>query len=386
MGSPLRILSFVEGTTVTGPIKPLLAFHRYARESALVGGRSIVPRLVTTVRGPATHEPDNALIRSARGADLPIDTLRERFALDLKLIPQLITVIETQRPHIVESHNYKPHLLVALARRHSGHAFRWLAYHHGYTTESMRVRAYNQLDRWSLPRADRVVTLCGPFAEQIKARGVRGDGIDILKNAIEERSLPSPEDRASARHALGLATDDMIILCIGRLSKEKGHERLVAAATRLLAARPEGKLRFVIVGEGPERSRLRSLARPLGDRLIFAGFHADTWPFYCAASAFVLPSYTEGSPMVLLEAMQAGLPIVATRVGGIPEMVVDGETAVLVGAGDTEALFRGLLALAGDGALRARLATAARTAVSLFSIPRYSDRLVKIYEHVLAGT
>lgn len=139
---------------------------------------------------------------------------------------------------------------------------------------------------------------------------------------------------------------------------------------------------MVLVGSGPDLERLTALADALGvsRRTLFVGFCADVAPLYSIANVFALPSLTEGSSNVLLEAMAAGVPIVATRVGGNPEIALHEQTALLVPPGDPTALADALRCLLTDGGLASRLTTAAQARASVeFSEQRYRERLSSVY-------
>ena len=379
---PLRIISVIEGRSVTGPIKPLLAFA--ARARAGVPGRAVVLlSLVTTARA-ATAE--NSFIAAARSAAVPIVALRERRAFDRSVVDALARVLEQERPDMVESHGFKSHVMVWLARRRlraMGASFPWVAFHHGYTTESLRVRFYNQFDRRTLRHADRVITFCQKFARDLSSRGVRPERVSLLRNALEPSPPPTAESLAALRAELGIKPSELILLAVGRLSSEKGHAELIVAFKQLSRTSRHEDLRLVIVGEGIEAQRLKALAKPLGRRVIFPGQRPSAWPYFGLAHIFVLPSRSEGSPLVLLEAMQARLPIVATNVGAVPETVQNGISALLVPPRDPPALTAALTRLLSDVPLRARLGEQAFQAVQRFTVDDYATALLSIYQEVV---
>jgi glycosyltransferase involved in cell wall biosynthesis len=153
----------------------------------------------------------------------------------------------------------------------------------------------------------------------------------------------------------------------------------------LLKTRPPELTRLVIVGDGPERRALLAAAESAGiaDRVIFAGHVEDVRPYYKMADVMALPSYTEGSPNVLLEAMAAGVPIVATAVGGVPEIVTDGESALLTPAGDAPGLAAGISALLDDRELARELTGNARSIVCRDHSPESRmNSLIGIYHEI----
>jgi glycosyltransferase involved in cell wall biosynthesis len=381
----MRLLSFVEASTVTGPVKPLLMFSRLARSG--VGEHTpIAHTIATTVRTSRRSLQRYDEILSAVGADgLSIDLLPERFRFDPMILSHLATCIRRHAPDILETHDFKCHFLLWLLRRAGVSTdVPWIAFHHGYTKMSPQVRAYQQLDRFSLRKASRVITLCRPFAKDLEARGVQSDRIEIISNAIAPRERTSPADVLELRRSLGIAPTDKVILSVGRLSQEKGHAELLAAYRMLIDATRTGDNRLVLVGDGGERSRLMQQALGLGDRVLFVGHQPDPWPYFCMSDIFVLPSHTEGSPLVLFEAMSAGLAIVASSVGGVPEVVREGDTALLVPPRKAQLLADALRTFLSEPERAIAMGRAAREAVRNHSPQAYAERLLEIYSSAAA--
>jgi glycosyltransferase involved in cell wall biosynthesis len=382
----IRLLSIVEATSVTGPVKPLLMFSALAR--AGVGAHPPVDHRVVTTRRPALMNApgDKDLLRNAAAAaGVDFAVVPERRAGDPRVAPLMRDAIRAFRPHILESHDSKSHFVVWLLRlRYADiRAIPWVAFHHGYTRTSFRVRLYQQLDRVSLRHATRVNTLCKPFARQLSDRGVKPARINVLTNAVTERSAPDAATIRELRASLNALPEDCVLLAVGRLSREKGMDDLLDAFAHASRA-SKAPLRLVIAGDGPERGRLETRAG--SDRIHFLGHVTDPWPLYHAADAFVLPSHSEGSPLVIFEAMAAGLPIVATAVGGVPEVLTNDVTALLVEPRNVSQLAAGLVRLADDPALRTSLASAARAALRRHSPEAYSGQLLGIYDAALGAS
>jgi glycosyltransferase involved in cell wall biosynthesis len=197
--------------------------------------------------------------------------------------------------------------------------------------------------------------------------------------------LVAEEDVTALRRRLELPADARVILSVGRLSTEKGHADLFAAVRLLLRDRPQRTIRLILVGDGIERPTLeRAAAAPdLASSVIFAGHCSNVWPYYSLADVLALPSHSEGSPNVLLEAMAAGVPIVASKVGGVPETVEDGSSALLVPASEPAALASALARVLEDPALAARLASSAsERLVRRFSPEARYRALLEVYRAV----
>jgi glycosyltransferase involved in cell wall biosynthesis len=204
----------------------------------------------------------------------------------------------------------------------------------------------------------------------------------IIGHGVAAPAAPVP--RAEARRALGLRPLDPLLGAVGRLSPEKGHAHLLRALPAILRALPGAGL--VLAGEGGQRRALEEEAGRLGvaDRVEFLGQRRDVARVLAALDLFVQPSLYEGFGLSLLEAMAAGLPVVASRVGGIPEIVDDGESGVLVPPGDPDALAAASIAILLDPATARRLGgTAALRARERHSIESEAARVDALYARVL---
>lgn len=382
---PRKILAVIEALTVTGPARNLLEFAQRARVP-LGNTPPAEIEILTFARGVANDQhPDTAFLAAARAKGIRCHVVWEKGRFDRSALRQLRTKIASLNPDIVQTHGVKSHFLVSLARFRA-FAPKWIAYHHGYTAEDAKMRLYNQLDGWSLPRADRVITVCTPFAKSIEKKGVRRDRLDVLSNSIDSRQLPAREVTDGLRAALGIDPSARVVLAVGRFSPEKGHLDLLQAWRAVLNKMPEQRLRLLLVGDGLLRSSLEEFARASGtlDSIVFAGHQKNVWDYYGVANLFVLPSHSEGSPNVLLEAMLAGLPIVSTEVGGVPDMVTDGESALVTPRRNPEAMAAALERLLGDPEYAARLGrTAAQRVREHFRPEDYQKSLLDIYSKAL---
>ena len=377
-GHPLRILVFLEASTIAGAVKPVLEFAREAREST--GGRELSITMVSYVRA----RQQSSLLDVVRAQGIPLETIAERYPFDLRVIPQLRELAGRQRPDIIWTNNTKSHFLVSLAGLHR--AAKWIAFHHGYTKEAWRTRLYNEVDRLSLPRADRVVTVCHAFAQQLQSKGVPADRIRVLRNPIRVPSPVSEAEKACLRTELGL-DDASVLLSVGRLSREKGHADLLRAVERMRADEGEKfHSRLIIVGDGPERPRLQALSSELklDDAVRFTGQQADVRAYYAVANVFVLPSHSEGSPNVLLEAMAAGVPMVATAVGGVPEVLSHEVNALLVPRQDVTQLANAIRRLLNDPLLRRQFADKGAEVVAQHNPQSYFQSVVGLFEEVMS--
>ncbi len=210
-----------------------------------------------------------------------------------------------------------------------------IAVSRGWTGENWKVRLYEQLDRLMLRRMDRVICVSQAQADKVQACGVRRERISVIRNSVVTDRFANPDpdgrnrlldmfpagQRQGIRHLVGAA---------GRLSPEKGFDVLVRAASRVLDQHQDAG--FVLFGDGPERELLRNLISRLGisDRFVMGGFTGELDRFMPHFDLFVQSSHTEGLPNVLLESLAAGVPVVATDVGGTREVLNAGQCGQLV--------------------------------------------------------
>jgi glycosyltransferase involved in cell wall biosynthesis len=370
----MRLLAIIEAHSITGPAKNLLEFAACAQGVELT--------IASFLRGGGS----NLFLETARRAGIPVEVIPERGLFDRSVPGALRAAAGRSQPDIVQTHAVKSHFVARLAGLPA--LAPWIAFHHGYTWPKLRVRAYNQLDRWSLRAANRVVTVSQPFRDQIVARGVPPDRIDVVHNAIrQDWGAAARNAGAGLRASLGIPPGRKVILIVGRLSREKDHLTLLRAVARLASDPSHSDPHLVLVGEGPERPHLERAALSLGlaGRTTFTGQVDSAEPYYGIADAAVLSSLTEGSPNALLEAMAAGVPVVATAVGGVPEIVTDRESALLVRVGDVESMARSLgELLGGDPALAARLASGSLALIRDRHTPEArARRLLEIYRSVM---
>lgn len=275
---------------------------------------------------------------------------------------EIAALIREFRADMLLCHGYKADLVGRPAARIAGIPV--IAVSRGWTGENLKVRWYDRIDRLFLNRMDRVICVSEKQAEKVRAAGVAEFKVRVIRNAARADAFRAP-DPVMRRHMESLfpRSGSKIVLMAGRLSPDKGFHILIDAIPAVLTNAPEA--RFIICGDGVQRPELERQVGSLGlkDLVVFAGFRNDLDAWMPNADLFVLPSFTEGLPNVLLEAHACGVPVVATAVGGTPELVVDGKTGLLVPPGDAAALSAGMVALLCDDSRRIQMGQAARARV-----------------------
>jgi len=378
--SQIKIAALVEGRFLTGPAKNILSFADDCRDRVDL---TIVTFLRTSGRY-ASEVPNNQLVSVAHSLKIPIEIVQESGPFDLKVLSALREIFERHGADIVETHGIKSHFLVSLMR---GKKFRWIAFHHGYTMEDLKAKFYQHFDRWSLRLCDSVVTVCSEFATTLESRGVRPDRISVVQNSVNTDVHRSHEKLSEkARVKWNILPGERVVISAGRLSPEKGHTYLIDAISAIVSKSPELKLKLLIAGGGPCEKTLKEQVsrRGLNQYVKFVGQCSELDELFSIGDLFVLPSISEGSPNVLLESMAARVPIVATKVGGVPELVRNGESAILVPPADSESLKTAILELVLHRSRAIQLANVAfENARLFFNAARRDQRLLSIYNCVM---
>ena len=294
---------------------------------------------------PRTGFVELARVAAGRGIDSVAVPCAGAF--DPMAVRRLTTVIRDRGIDVVHSHGYKASFYGLPAARMARRGF--VVTLHGMTAVTRAVRVYEHLQMKSLALGDAVAAVSPALTE--RARHHAGDvPVRYVPNGIDvDRTCASAEGEAP--------TNGVYFAVVGRLAKEKGLDVLVEAVARIRDRLARHGARVVLMGDGPLRADLevRSAALGVSSLVELRGFSPDPLPWMRHAIAVLMPSYTEGLPYTALEAMAIGTPLLATRVGALPELVEDDDSGLLVPAGDVDALAEGMSRLLEEPALRARL-------------------------------
>jgi glycosyltransferase involved in cell wall biosynthesis len=352
-----------------------------------IRARGFVTELVWGSVGPGEGEippppgAPNTHIRELKRELRPAD--------DVRTLLRLVRLMRTRRPDVVHTHMAKAGALGRLAARRAGvpvviHTF------HGHVLEGYfsgwKSRAFLATEHRLARMSDALVAVSPAVRDELLALGIGRPGQwRVIPVGLDLHDLLSCEvDRAQAREALGLPETGPVVGIVGRLVAIKDHVTFLDAASRVARERPD--VTFIVAGDGELRSQLEVRARHLlGDRCRFLGWVMDLPTLYAALDVVVLTSRNEGTPVALIEAGAAGKPAVATRVGGVADVVQDGKTGLLVQPGDPQAVAAGISALLDDpGRARALGEAAKREVGSRFTIERLADDLAGLYSELLA--
>lgn len=308
--------------------------------------------------------------------------LRHNFPQVRQATAEVVQDLRRIRADILCTSGYKPDLLGWRAARQTGVPV--VSISHGWTGASFKVRCYEAADRLVLRWMDAVVAVSEAQAEKIRRASVPERLIRVIPNAIGDEAF-APADKVHAEKLRGFFAEPprRIVGAAGRLSPEKGFDVLVAAAAQVLQRQPDTG--FILFGAGPLREDLVQQIKRLGlnGRFVLAGFRPDVTQFLAHLDLAVLASHTEGLPVFVLEACAAGIAVVATAVGGIPEVIEDGANGLLVPPGQPAALADKILALLGDDARRRLLGRRGRKKIrDQFLFTQQSERYQELFQEV----
>ncbi len=331
------------------------------------------------------HNPDGpppTLYDVARGRGVNTDGVHLiscRGQLDRIVPGQLRALASGFGAEVVHTHGYKADIYAAIAWRGKRPAL--VSTCHTWYDNDLALRVYGAADRWVLRRFDAVVAVSEEVQARLLAAHVPAKRIRLVRNGVDLQRFAGATERRKQgrRHDATLRVG-----LVGRLAPEKGIDVFIRAAALVLRQAP--KISFTIAGDGPERSRLEGLIADLHPqgRLSLLGRQEDMPAFYDTIDLLVSSSLQEGLPVALLEGMASGLPIVATRVGAVPSIVLHGETGLLVEPGRPEAFAAAILQLASDPVLCEEFGCAGQRYLAReFSAERMNADYGKVYERAL---
>jgi glycosyltransferase involved in cell wall biosynthesis len=332
-------------------------------------------RIVCTTRRPPGETFDDEL----RTAGVEIVSLDRGTRLDVTAWAPLISLLRREPVDIIHAHKHGANLWgVVLGRLMRVPVV--IAHEHAWSWDGQLFRRF--LDRELIARgADAVLAV----SEHSRRRMIEQEGMDqrvvrLLPNGIPALAPPSGRD---VRRELGIAQDDLVLGSVSVLRPQKALHVLIQAAAQLAPEFPG--LKVVIAGRGDEEARLRALVHKLAleETVLLVGQRNDVPDLLAALDIAVCCSDFEGSPLAVMEYMAAGLPVVATRVGGVPELIEDGAHGLLIDRGDADALARAVASLLRNPVLRAELGARARERQRReFDIDAMVRRLETVYEEL----
>lgn len=389
MAEPVRVLRVIARLNIGGPALQV------AYLAAGLADRGYDTTLVAGMLGAG--EESMASIAERRGVKIvQLDALHREVAplRDARAILRLARIIRRERPTILHTHTAKAGAVGRIAALLAGQARPPVIVHtfHGHVLRGyfgpIRTFAFRRVERW-LARISTVLIAVSPEVRDdlVHLRVAPAAKFVVVRLGIEldERVGGDESTRAETRRQMGLGPDAFIVGWVGRMTAVKRTDDVARTLQKLVDLGVDAYL--CLVGDGPDREHLERYAHELGviRRCLFLGYQEDVARFYDAFDVLLLPSVNEGTPVSVIEALAAGRPAVATRVGGTADVVRDGVDGFLVGVGDTDALAERLANLAADPDGRARMGALGRERVlERYAVDRLVDDVDVLYRSLLA--
>jgi glycosyltransferase involved in cell wall biosynthesis len=369
-----RVLCFRSSATFAGPERYLLELGRtlpqFGFELAL---------LALYRRSPISLEV-HPLVARARDIGLPAEQWLDSGPLSIQAVFQLVNRLRTGRYALLHCQDYKTDLIGGLAVQLARVPRVATVHLHPQTT--WRLRAYRLLDLVVLRLFDRVIAVSGALRQELLAAGLPAGRVVTVQNGLDVVGFA--ESPGSLDEPRRTQEEGPVVATFGRLDPQKGQRDFLLAAQQVSEARPD--TRFQMIGDGPSRAELEQLVTTLGlDRAVkFAGHQSAVATWLEQSDVVVLASLREGLPYVLLEALALARPVVATAVGGVPEVMTEGDTGLLVPPHNSERLAQAILWMLNHPAEAAEMGQRGRERVLReFSIERMARETAAVYREAL---
>ena len=373
---PIRVLDLRDTYEIGGPGKTILETYRSIDRS-----RFDLHLGVFLTPGESVESP---FLLEANKYGMPVHLIPGVSRFDLRLVSRTAALVKSLGIDIVHAHEVKSDVIAWLARML--HRVPVVTTMHGWIGNTFRQRALIALDKRIVRRFDMVLAVSARIRDELLEAGVPSERVRLVHNAIVMERYHRTGDRAYVASLVGHDVSGPVLACIGRLSSEKGHADLIEALG-IVAGRGH-RVTAVIAGDGPERPRLQQLIamHRLTDSVFLPGYVAEPQRVLDGADLMVLPSHTEGLPNAALEALAMNVPVLATAVGGTPEVIEDGVSGRLVPPRDPQALARGIEEFLANREDWARMAQQGRTRVAgRFDFQARTRTIETLYTELAAG-
>lgn len=370
---PPKVMVIIAARSVTGPAKGVFQFLEHI---SIDDANCVLYAFSSDGESPARF------LEGAKQHNIPVLLLEQKGVAYLSLVRQAIREAQVNKVSIIQTHGFKPSVLGFFVQIFC--RVKWICFLHGTTSENLKVKFYYFIENLVQRFAARTVLVSEAQRSKI-FKGYDDKRVRVLHNAINvEQPMPISSKRQPVRELLGLSADSRLLVVVGRFSPEKGVDVFIEAVARL--SPKENSIHAILVGDGQERERLeaQAVALNVGKNVHFVGFTKTPGDYVVDADIVVVPSRSEGIPNAVLEAMSLGKPVVATAVGGIPEIIEDGISGYLVPSERPDILADAIRNVLGDPDLYNRfVVNGAKRMKDSFSIKQRVAKLQTFYHEVL---
>jgi glycosyltransferase involved in cell wall biosynthesis len=371
----IKVIILIATYRIGGPGKGLMDFCQAAPDYGCD------PVLVGFTVGKEETSP---FLEEAKKRRIQTLSIKHHFRFDPTLLSQFSSLLKLNKVDILQTHGHKSNFLAFILRRFIN--VPWISFIHGWTDEDWKIRAYNRLDKFLLKFPDRLVAVSKEMASKLYALKIPQEKIRVIHNAVFENGIPKLNPPLEVRKEFGIPAENKLLGVIGRLSPEKGQIFFLQAFSKLVENYP--KVSALIVGEGPDEKKLKEYcsSEKLDSKVVFTGYQKDITSIYKSLDLVILPSLSEGMPNVALEGMLFGKPVIGTKAGGIPEVVIDQKTGILVPAADPDSLSRAILELLNDeNKMRTFSGNSRKYVLENFSLGKRVKSIVELYQELLTA-
>lgn len=314
--------------------------------------------------------------------DIIYHEVEDRIQIDIKSLLAIRKLLYSYKIDILHSHGFKSDFYAWFLRK--TYRVKLVTTAHGWNPTTLRERLFFSFDKMILRYFDSIVVVNERQKDHLISKGIPKEKIIVVHNAIDTNKFRTNPARISRSPTIDFCKDSFVIGYIGRLSQEKGVDKLINSV--FLLTNNHKNIRLFIIGDGPERSSLEAYSKKLGlqEYVVFIGYIKDIENIYMNLDLLVLPSLTEGLPNVVLEALSFGVPVVATNVGGLPEIIKSGSNGLLVDPGDVIAISEAIGTLILNDNLREKFILEGRkTVCDKYSFKQRMKKIENVYREVM---
>ena len=320
------------------------------------------------------------LIEQLRTRNIPHDIIPVKWSFDLYALKHLYAFLKKRRIQLIHTNGYRSNVMVRLLVKALRLRIPVITTMHGLPPkEGLKWRLYFWLERWTSRWSKCLIAVSEDTKQRLIRNNYPNRNIEVIYNALQPDLLPNGSSSERYLKEFNLSPENPVIAYIGRVTKNKGLEELLNVTTLLVKDFP--KLRLLIVGGGELLPELKNKVNQLKlkENVLFTGIRKDVLNILTIVDVVVLLSKEEGLPMSLIEASAMGVPVIATKVGGIPEVVINGQTGILLDHVDTNSIYQALKHLLSNPVERRRLAENARTLAQKKFVGNMPEKVRALY-------